>query len=101
MAEMAGLESILDVVIDYGATARHKPNPEPILVALRNLGEKPGPDCWYVGDTGQDALAATRAGVSFAWAKWGANCPEPLGTAMVLTNPVDLGRLRLSGARGD
>ena len=45
-------------------TGKRKPNPEPILKALENLGEEPGPDCWYVGDSTTDVSAAKRASVT-------------------------------------
>ena len=45
-------------------TGRRKPNPEPILKALENLGEEAGLDCWYVGDSTTDVSAAKRAGVT-------------------------------------
>ena len=45
-------------------TGRRKPNPEPILNALENLGEEAGLDCWYVGDSTTDVSAAKRAGVT-------------------------------------
>ena len=45
-------------------TGKRKPNPEPIYKALDNLGESPGPDCWYVGDSTTDVVAAKQAGTT-------------------------------------
>jgi len=45
-------------------TGKRKPNPDPIYKALDNLGEAAGPDCWYVGDSTTDVIAARRAGVT-------------------------------------
>jgi phosphoglycolate phosphatase len=45
-------------------TGKRKPNPEPIHKALDNLAESPGPDCWYVGDSTTDVIAAKRAGTT-------------------------------------
>ena len=41
-----------------------KPNPEPLLMCLDLLGEKPGDDIVYIGDSLQDAEAAKNAGIS-------------------------------------
>jgi phosphoglycolate phosphatase len=43
---------------------RRKPNPDPVLKALENLGARPGPHCWYVGDSTTDVIAAKRAGIT-------------------------------------
>ena len=45
-------------------SGRRKPNPDPILKALANLGEIPAPNCWYVGDSTTDVIAAKRAGIT-------------------------------------
>ena len=45
-------------------SGRRKPNPDPILKALANLGEPAAPNCWYVGDSTTDVIAAKRAGVT-------------------------------------
>jgi phosphoglycolate phosphatase len=54
-------------------TGKRKPNPDPIYEALRKLDETPGLDCWYVGDSTTDVIAAKRAGVTsvfFNGADW-------------------------------
>jgi pyrophosphatase PpaX len=45
-----------------GDTARRKPHPEPLRLALRHLGLKPK-SCVYVGDSAEDLEMARRAGV--------------------------------------
>ena len=45
-------------------TGKRKPNPDPIYKALQDLGEKPGLNCWYVGDSTTDVIAAKRAGIT-------------------------------------
>lgn len=52
---------LFDTTICGGDTFRRKPNPEPILKALVELKELPGPTCWYVGDSATDVAAARRA----------------------------------------
>ncbi|MFH1465625.1 MAG: HAD hydrolase-like protein [Pseudomonadota bacterium] len=52
-----------------------------IRSVLHRLGLSPGTQDFYIGDMPQDAAAAARAGVSFAWASWGysAEPPAPCG----------------------
>lgn len=45
-------------------TGKRKPNPEPIFKALSNLREPAGLNCWYVGDSTTDVIAAKRAGIT-------------------------------------
>jgi len=64
---------LFETTICGGDTHRRKPNPEPILKALVELRELPGPDCWYVGDSATDVAAARRAdatSVFFNGAGW-------------------------------
>lgn len=52
---------------------RRKPAPDLLLAALRSLGRAPGTDCWYVGDSTTDVIAANDAGVTsifYNGAKW-------------------------------
>jgi len=55
---------LFDVTVCGCDTARRKPHPEPVLHALAELGEPPGPDCWYLGDSTTDVIAARRAGIT-------------------------------------
>lgn len=66
-----GIDGFFSTKVLAEDTERHKPNPEPILEYLRRSGAKPG-ETIYVGDTEYDLLAARAAGVSFAFASWGA-----------------------------
>ena len=47
----------MDVVIGAEDTERHKPDPDPVLEALRRLGAEPA-DAAYVGDSPFDIRAA-------------------------------------------
>src|SRR5919197_1418804 len=51
------LEEHFDVVVGAEDTERHKPHPDPILEALRQLGAAPD-DAAYVGDSPFDVQAA-------------------------------------------
>lgn len=86
MLSAVGLEGLMSVVIDYGATARHKPRPDPLLEACRQFRVRPEAT-WYVGDDPADALAAQEAQMPFAWASWGYGVAAPTGTNMTLDFP--------------
>lgn len=62
LAEM-GLGDCFEVVVGGDSTDRRKPDPLPLLTALRRLGGGPA---LYVGDSEIDAETAQRAGVAFA-----------------------------------
>jgi phosphoglycolate phosphatase len=61
--EMAtlGVASLFATAVCGGETARRKPDPEPLLVALERLGIAPG-ECVYVGDSPEDVAMAKAAG---------------------------------------
>lgn len=59
-----------DVVVAWEDTDRHKPHPDPILLALERLGAEP-PDAAYVGDSPFDLAAGRAAGVFAVAATWG------------------------------
>ena len=88
------LTDVLEVVVDYTATTRHKPKPDPLVEACRRLSCRPQ-DAWYVGDTHDDARAADAAGMSFAWASWGYTDVPPAGAHRVLERPEDIATLLL------
>lgn len=57
--------------------AARKPAGAGLLKAFAELGRCVGEGVYYVGDTETDALAATRAGVAFAWASYGYSGARP------------------------
>jgi phosphoglycolate phosphatase len=61
--EMAtlGVAALFATAVCGGETARRKPHPEPLLVALEQLGLAPG-ECAYVGDSPEDVTMAKAAG---------------------------------------
>jgi pyrophosphatase PpaX len=61
---------IFDVVVCGDDTERHKPDPEPILLALERLGAHPR-ETAYVGDSPYDVAAARAAGVYAVAVGWG------------------------------
>jgi pyrophosphatase PpaX len=64
------LEPLFDVVVAADDTERHKPDPEPLLVALDRLSAAPS-DAAYVGDSPFDVQAAKAAGVRSVAVTWG------------------------------
>lgn len=64
------LAPYFDAVVTSEQTERHKPDPEPILLALERLGGAPA-DAAYVGDSPFDMVAARAAGVHGVGVTWG------------------------------
>jgi pyrophosphatase PpaX len=68
--EHVPLGRLFDTVVGGDETERHKPDPEPLLVAAERLGASPG-DCAYVGDSPFDVQAAKAAGMYSVAVTWG------------------------------
>jgi pyrophosphatase PpaX len=68
--KLCALEGFMDAAIFLEDTDLHKPSPEPILAALKNLG-KSSDSAAYVGDSPHDIAAARAAGVLSVAALWG------------------------------
>ena len=64
------LEHLFDTVVGGDETARHKPDPEPLLLAAERLNVEPK-DCAYVGDSPFDIRAAKAAGMDAIAVTWG------------------------------
>ena len=67
---IAGLEEYFDTVVGSDETERHKPHPDPILLALDRLGAA-ATAAAYVGDSPFDVQAAKAAGVHAVAVTWG------------------------------
>jgi pyrophosphatase PpaX len=65
-----GLRDTIDIVVGMEATKRHKPHPEPVLLALDSLGYPPG-EAVFLGDSPHDIAAGNAAGVVTVAAQWG------------------------------
>jgi pyrophosphatase PpaX len=66
-----------EVIVTAEETERHKPDPDPILLALERM--RVGPDAAiYVGDSPYDILAARAAGVASGAATWGIHARDDL-----------------------
>jgi pyrophosphatase PpaX len=64
------LERFFSTVVAAEDTVRHKPHPDPVLLALERLGARPG-DAAYVGDAPFDVASAKAAGVYAVGVGWG------------------------------
>lgn len=74
------LEPLLDTLVTYEDTPRHKPHPDPLLVACERLGIEPA-QALYVGDAVVDILAGKAARARTAGVTWGAGTRESLENA--------------------
>jgi pyrophosphatase PpaX len=61
---------LFDVVVGGDETERHKPDPQPIQLALERLGARPEESA-YVGDSPFDIAAGKAAGVFTVGVTWG------------------------------
>ena len=72
-----GLDGLVDVLVTMEDTDRHKPDPDPLLLAAQRLGVAPE-HAAYVGDAVVDLQAARNAGMSAVAVLWGAGTREAL-----------------------
>lgn len=76
-----GLDRFFDAVVGADHTTRHKPDPEPFLLAASLLG-LPSNGCVGVGDSPWDIIGAHRAGMATALAEWDPYDPELLESTL-------------------
>ena len=75
LARFPQLASSFDVVVAHEDTERHKPDPDPVLLAVEKLGGSPD-EAAYVGDSPFDIGAAKAAGVFAIAVGWGGIHPD-------------------------
>ncbi len=71
------LDSFFSVIATPECTEKHKPEPEPVLWALKQF-QAEAEDTLFIGDADVDMLSGSRAGVDTAFALWGPNRLEDL-----------------------
>src|SRR5436189_1744 len=82
---------LVDVVVCQEDTEAHKPDPEPVLHALRALGVEPS-RAVMAGDTPVDLEAGLAAGTKVVGVTWGAGSPAALRAAGATTLARDAGQ---------
>lgn len=78
--DFLGITDCFDTVVGLESTTRHKPEPEPVLLALERLGGIAPARALFVGDSTHDMHAGRAAGVLTAAATWGPFSRESLAT---------------------
>jgi len=78
--EFVGLDQFFPVVVGFEDTTRHKPDPDPVRVALSRLGVSPE-QAVFVGDSPHDIHAGNAADVMTIAALWGPFDRETLADA--------------------
>ena len=92
--EMFHMAGDFDCLVTCDDTAAHKPDPEPILLAMKKLGASPE-ECLMIGDSPFDIKCANNAGVDSVMVGWRITCDE---TSMIddakadyhIAEPADL-----------
>jgi pyrophosphatase PpaX len=84
------LEPYLDELVGLDSCERHKPEPEPVLLALDLLGYSPA-EAIFLGDSPHDIRAGNAAGVTTVAALWG---PFPRGTLEAASPDYLIGDIR-------
>jgi pyrophosphatase PpaX len=87
-----GLERHVRVLVGADLTERHKPDPEPVLHALAQLGVAPGA-ALFVGDSPYDVQAGRAAGARTVAVTWGPFPRSALigaGADFLVDRPLDL-----------
>lgn len=64
--EIHGLDGSIDVIVGRDSVSAQKPDPEPLLSAIRSLSVTPERSL-FIGDSKRDARAASRACVDFEY----------------------------------
>ena len=72
MLKLNGVLRYLVTVIGQEDTEKHKPDPDPVLLALRRMMYNGSGDAIFIGDQPADIYAARNAGITEAAALWGA-----------------------------
>ncbi len=75
--KLIGLENIFDVIIANEDTVKHKPNPEPVLIACEKLGIAPK-ESIYIGDSVFDILCGKAAGAKTCGVAYTMTAPQKL-----------------------
>lgn len=100
--DILGLTPYLPVLVGMEDTEQHKPDPEPLLLAVKELGGTPS-EAVYVGDAVVDTLAGKAAGMSTVAVMWGAGTRDAIAGVRpdrFANSPAELREVLLAGDRG-
>lgn len=75
-----GLLEYFKTIVGQDETERHKPDPDPLILACRRLKADPR-NCLYIGDQGSDIAASRSAGMLSGGALWGEGISEVLSSS--------------------
>lgn len=75
--QLAGMAEFFSTVVAMEDTAKHKPDPEPVLKAMEGLKADPALTV-FIGDSPFDILAGKNAGIKTIGATWGMAAAERL-----------------------
>jgi pyrophosphatase PpaX len=92
---LTGIDGYFDTVIGMDLCKRHKPDPEPVMIALDRLSGVPD-GAWFVGDSVHDMESGNAAGVATVGALWGPFSAEDLAPShprFLAVTPGDVVRL--------
>jgi len=95
------LVGTVEILASQDDTARHKPHPDPLLLAADRLGVAPT-ECVYVGDALVDLRAGQAAGMSTIGVTWGAGLRSDLvgtGPTAVVDDIAELRAILLGDPR--
>src|ERR1041384_3226085 len=68
--KLTGIDHHFETIIGMDLCNRHKPDPEPVMIALERLSSGPN-GAWFVGDSIHDMESGNAAGVATVGALWG------------------------------
>jgi len=86
------LQGYFEFINGLEETKKHKPDPEPLIIAAKRMGIETA-DCIYIGDSTYDILAAGAAGMASIAVLWGMHTREQLveaGAVHEATAPREL-----------
>jgi pyrophosphatase PpaX len=92
---LTGIDRYFETVIGMDLCKRHKPDPEPVMIALDRLSSGPA-GAWFVGDSVHDMESGNAAGVATVGALWGPFNAEQLAPskpAFTALRPADVVKL--------
>ena len=70
----------IDIIIGFHQVKRHKPDPECLILAMKEVGATKR-DTFHIGDRPEDTEASRAANVTAIGAGWGLTDIEPLATS--------------------